>query len=110
MKQRWAVLVFTFSVSSGTVAQAGTHVAYAVESGRSCSQISGNKGGLCKVLGHEHLLSANQVCGRDLFNDEMLEGSSVDLYGSSSFTQRTGGGSVRVKNRVWIRFDVVAEK
>ena len=68
MKQRWAVLVFTFSVSSGTVAQAGTHVAYAVESGRSGLQISVNKG-------------ANQVSGRVLFNDEMLEGSSVDLYG-----------------------------
>src|SRR5215469_11020802 len=61
MKQRWAVLVFTFSVSSGTVAQAGTHVAYAVESGRSRLQISVNKGGLFKVLGHEHLISANQV-------------------------------------------------
>jgi len=31
-------------------------------------QISVNKG-------------ANQVSGRVLFNDEMLEGSSVDLYG-----------------------------
>ena len=90
MKQRCAVLVFTFSVSSGTVAQVGTHVAYAVESRRSGLQISVNKGGL--------------------FNDEMLEGSSIDLYGSSSFTQRIEGGSVRVKNRVWIRFDVVAEK
>jgi len=44
-------------------------------------QISVNKG-------------ANQVSGRVLFNDEMLEGSSVDLYGSSSSTQRIGGGSV----------------
>jgi len=42
-------------------------------------QISVYKEGLLKAFGHDHLISADMLSGRVLFNAEMLEDSSVDL-------------------------------
>src|SRR5271170_100774 len=79
MKQRWAVLLLGLSFFSGAAAQAATSEEYVMGSGRSKLQISVYKEGLLKAFGHDHLISANMLSGRVLFNAEMLEDSSVDL-------------------------------
>ena len=79
MKRRWAVLLLTLSVLSGIVAQARTNVPYAVDSEKSKLQIHVYKEGLFKAFGHDHLISASKISGRVMFNQEMLEDSSVDL-------------------------------
>jgi polyisoprenoid-binding protein YceI len=76
---RWAVLFLMVPGSSWTVAHAGSGVAYVVDSEKSTLQIRVYKEGLFKAFGHDHLISANKISGRVLFNEEMLEDSSVDL-------------------------------
>ena len=79
MKRQWVMLFLMVPVSSWTVAQAGSGVAYAVDSENSSLHISVYKEGLLKAFGHDHLISANKISGRVLFNEEMLEDSSADL-------------------------------
>jgi polyisoprenoid-binding protein YceI len=79
MKRQWVILFLMVPVSSWTVAQAGSGVAYAVDSEKSSLHISVYKEGLLKAFGHDHLISANKISGRVLFNEEMLEDSSADL-------------------------------
>jgi polyisoprenoid-binding protein YceI len=79
MKRQWVMLFLMVPVSSWTVAQAGSGVAYAVDSEKSSLHISVYKEGLLKAFGHDHLISANKISGRVLFNEEMLEDSSADL-------------------------------
>src|ERR1700740_1187100 len=79
MKRQWVVLFLMVPVSSWTFAQAGSDVAYAVDSEKSSLRISVYKEGLLKAFGHDHLISANKISGRVLFNEEMLEDSSADL-------------------------------
>jgi polyisoprenoid-binding protein YceI len=79
MKRRWVILFLMVPVSSWTVAQAGSGVAYAVDSEKSSLHISVYKEGLLKAFGHDHLISANKISGRVLFNEKMLEDSSADL-------------------------------
>jgi polyisoprenoid-binding protein YceI len=77
MKQRWVVLLLV--LFSGAAAQAGARAEYVISSEKSKLQISVYKEGLFKAFGHDHLISANRLSGRALFNEEMLEDSSVDL-------------------------------
>jgi polyisoprenoid-binding protein YceI len=79
MKRQWVMLFLMVPVSSWTFAQAGSDVAYAVDSEKSSLRISVYKEGLLKAFGHDHLISANKISGRVLFNEEMLEDSSADL-------------------------------
>jgi polyisoprenoid-binding protein YceI len=79
MKRQWVILFLMVPVSSWTVAQAGSGVAYAVDSEKSSLHISVYKEGLLKAFGHDHLISANKISGRVLFNEKMLEDSSADL-------------------------------
>ena len=52
---------------------------YAVDSEKGKLQIHVYKEGLFKAFGHDHLISANKISGRVMFNQGMLEDSSVDL-------------------------------
>jgi polyisoprenoid-binding protein YceI len=79
MKRRWAVLLLTFSALSGTIAQAKPKLAYALDSEKRALQIHVYKEGLFKAFGHDHLISANKISGRVMFNQETLEDSSVDF-------------------------------
>jgi polyisoprenoid-binding protein YceI len=79
MKQRWAFLLLGLVLCSHADGQTGSPANYIVNPEKSKLQISVSKEGLFKAFGHDHLISANMISGRVLFNERMLESSSVDL-------------------------------
>jgi polyisoprenoid-binding protein YceI len=79
MKQRWAFLLLGLVLRLHADGQTGSSANYIANPEKSKLQVSVSKGGLFKAFGHDHLISANMISGRVLFNERMLESSSVDL-------------------------------
>lgn len=79
MKQRSVFLFLVLLLFSRAGAQASSTREYTIRPGKSKLQISVYKQGVFKAFGHNHLVSANNISGRVLFNEKMPADSSVEL-------------------------------
>jgi hypothetical protein len=70
MKQRSVFLFLGLLLSWCAGAQANSARQYAIRPGKSKLQISVYKEGVFKAFGHNHLVSANNISGRVLFNQK----------------------------------------
>jgi polyisoprenoid-binding protein YceI len=79
MKQQSVFLFLVLLLFSRAGAQTSPTREYTIRPGKSKLQISVYKKGVFKAFSHNHLVSANNISGRVLFNEKMPADSSVEL-------------------------------